>query len=286
MNAALSWDDLKLLEALAAAGSYHAVAHQSSVDATTIARRVERMERRLGTAVFERVDGRLQPTPIAQAALPSIVAMREAAESAAAALLHTQAELSGQVRVSSLGFIQSRWLAPALGLFHQAHPKVTLALMAEDRSISFERREADIAIRLGRPDDNVARIRKLGTLEFSLYMPVASQHAPESGNLPVVRYDASLDHLPEMQMLDTLLPDAPVILRSSRLDVLMSTALATGAALMLPEQIGDSEAGLERHPSLGQPVKREAYLMMHPDRIETPSVRAVADWIITLFAKN
>ncbi len=284
MIAALTWNDLELIGTLASAGSFHAAALQTGVDATTVARRLERLERHLGHCVFERVVGRLQPTPAVQAALPAIMTMREAAGEAAASLHRRKAELSGQVRVSTLGIIQNHWLAPAMGAFHALHPKVVLALVAEDRSVSFERREADIAIRLGRPKDDSARIRKLGIIRFRAYVPAVCPYRADGSALPVVRYDTSLDHLPEMQLLDKLLPDIAVFLRANRLDVLMAASKATGAVVMLPERIGDDAHELTRYPGFEEFAEREVYLMLHPDRINAPSVRAVADWIIKIFA--
>jgi DNA-binding transcriptional LysR family regulator len=55
---------------------------------------------------------------------------------------------------------------------------------------------------------------------------------------------------------------------------------------MLPERIGESGAGLVRHSAHDALAKREVYLMLHPDRIDAPSVRAVADWIVQSFSAH
>jgi DNA-binding transcriptional LysR family regulator len=63
MDAALDWADLQLLHAIADRGSLSAAAKALSVDHTTVARRLDRPERRLGAALFRRERRRLLPTP-------------------------------------------------------------------------------------------------------------------------------------------------------------------------------------------------------------------------------
>ncbi len=107
----------------------------------------------------------------------------------------------------------------------------------------------------------------------------ACQGGPSTYDLPVVRYGDELCETPEMQALRAARPQAKVAFRSNRLDVLIEAALALGTEIMLPEPIvrGDPRFALVAEP--GQAVAaRPLYLMIHPDRVATPSVAVVAAW--------
>jgi DNA-binding transcriptional LysR family regulator len=280
MNAVWRWSDLELILRLAETGSFSAAAHQMRVDATTVSRQLSRIEHRLGMKAFDRVDGRLLSTPVLEQALPKLFAMQEASDLARSTLQQSKSDMSARVRVSSLGLVFSYFLSPKLMDLHLAHPRLSVEFIPEDRNVSFERREADIAIRLGRPVEEDAKIRRLGHMDFGLYVPKYSNDTVRHHALPpIMRYDFDLDDLPEMQLLSRLRPKSQIAIRSSRLDILIPSALALGAEIVLPRYLGDKDPRFERAKEANETVEREIYLILHLERIKSASVRAVADWI-------
>lgn len=277
MNAE-SWCELELLERLIDGTTLSAAARAMGVDQTTVSRRLAAFERRIGTRLFDRIDGRLVPTPELAEVQGRLRIIAEEAATALAILRRSTAELRGQVRITSVGFVLARMLAPALGAWGAQHPGVALELIADDQSLSFARREADVAVRLGRNAEDSTRIKHIGTLRFALYGP-ADMAADEA--LPVVRYGAALDYLPEMQALKSARPGARIALRSNRLDILAEAALALRAHVMLPEVIGDSDARLARSASADVIAERPLYLLLHPERARLPSVAQAAAWVET-----
>lgn len=276
MNAGLNWDELELVNAVVAGGTLSAAARRLGVDQTTAARRLGRIEARLGAALFDRVERRLRPTPLLKTILPQLSAMAAVAEEAGNRLRRSQDEATGSVRVSSLGLVHRLILAPALGSLAAAYPDLQVDLTIEDRSVSFEEREADLAVRLGRgPDDN-ATIRRLGGLTFALYRP---ENGARSGM--VVAYGQDYAEMPEMIALAALRPGARTVARSNRLDVLAEAAAATGAEVMLPTLMGDADARFSEIAGTRGGACRDVYRLAHPERGKAPAVRAVARWIDT-----
>jgi DNA-binding transcriptional LysR family regulator len=242
---------------------------------TTAARRLAALERRLGVTLFDRVGGRLAPTPALAPVLDRLQAIDADATVAFAAMRRSEAEARGLVRVASVGFVLSHILAPELGAFARAHPGVALALYADDRLARFDRREADIAIRLGRSGDDSALMRKIGELRFRLCRAVGALGAADPP--PLVRYTDALGHLPEMRLLDRLRPGARAALTADRLDILIEAATALGAELMLPEvwARGDVRFVFADDSIAARPI----YRLVHTDRARAPSVAAAARWI-------
>ncbi|MGL4285229.1 MAG: LysR family transcriptional regulator [Phreatobacter sp.] len=274
----MTWDDLALLRCIADAGTLTQAGRSLGVDQTTAARRLARVEKQLGVTLFDRIEGRLVATPALAAAREHLAVMADAARQSEAALSQTKAELDGRVRVSSTGFVLAHVLAPDLGLLHAAHPRIVLDFSAETRNVSFERREADISIRMARPTAGEALARWLGLLRLRLYRArSADAECP-----PLLRYDEDLAHVPEMRVLDRLRPGARVALRSGHLDVLTEAAVALGAEVMLPEALGDADPRFVRVDDPQAVADRELFMMIHPDRRRSVSVSAVVAWIETV----
>lgn len=267
-----SWADLELLERILRAGTLSGAARALGRDQTTVARRLAALEARFGATLFDRIDGRLVPTPVLAPLRDRLRLIAEEAALSLADLRRARAELQGEVRVTSVGFVFEHILAPALAEFDQTC--IALDFLAENQSLSFARREADLALRLGPAAEDGARIRRLGTIRFCLFQPAGA--APGG---PVLRYGAGLAHLPEMRALDRCRPSARVALRSDQLHVLLQASLALGAELMLPEPIARADPRFTIAP---EPVaERPIYLLTHPDRARVPSVLRAAGWIET-----
>lgn len=279
-RAEIDWADFELIERIAELGTLSAAARALGVDQTTVSRRLQRAEDRLGGRLFDRIEGRLVRTPLLERTLPHLAAMAELAGVARAALAHSRAELDGRVRVTSVAFVLTRVLAPAFGLLQAAHPRLSVDLVGDDRAARFERRETDIAVRLARPTDDIALARRIGEIGLTLARigPAAAGAAA-----PLFCYDDALGHLPEMRALARHRPGAAVALRCNRLDVLIEAGLAAGGEMMVPDIMLDRDPRLATALRSGVHAVREVWLLVHPDRRRTPSVAAVVDWIDQAF---
>ncbi|MGL4241163.1 MAG: LysR substrate-binding domain-containing protein, partial [Beijerinckiaceae bacterium] len=157
---------------------------------------------------------------------------------------------------------------------------ISIAFIAEDRNASFERREADIAIRFAGPEDPVALMTRLGSVTFRRYRA----HSAAGDPAPIVRYADDLSHLPEMRLLDALRPGAQPVARTNRLDILKEAAASLAGEAMLPEQDGDRDGRFQRADPEATKAERPLFLLVHPDRRNAPSVSAVVDWIKSIHA--
>lgn len=271
-----SWGDLELLERLIEGKTLSAAARALGVNQTTASRRLAMVERRIGAKLFDRLDGRLIPTPELTQVQGQLRLIAEEATRALAVLKHSTAELRGQVRITSVGFVMAHVLAPSLSDWGARHPGIALELIAEDQSLSLARREADIALRFGRNAEESTLIKQIGVIGFALFAPVGID---ASEAVPVVRYGEALDHLPEMQALKIVRPGARTALRANRLDILIEAALALGAHVMLPVTIGDRDPRFSRLTLAGSSAKRPLYLLVHPERAQLPTVAHAAAWV-------
>jgi DNA-binding transcriptional LysR family regulator len=277
VDMAFDWNDIPLLLAVARHGSLAGAARELRVDATTVGRRLATAEAALGATLFVREGGRYRPTTAGEAALArASVLAGEVRE-----LLHEvqaeQGSLAGTVRLTSVEFVLGHWLAPYLPDLLDRYPRLDLELVSDNRNLSFTRREADLALRLGRPgQDSALVMRKAAEVGYAVYGVTGCQAGPvaEWPERRWLGYDQSLRHLPEMQWLEHLLAGRAPRVRMTNL----AAACKAGCGLaLLPCIVGDQE-GLERL-SDGPVLHRELWLLSHRELRHTGRVKAVSDWL-------
>lgn len=139
------WSDLEVFLAAVRTGSYTAAGRQLDVNRTTVGRRVDALERALGTPLFEQTPLGYAPTP----AGARLLAGAEAMEREVAAMLADIGGIglrSAPIRIAGSGGIACEFL-PELAAFRQAHPDVPIELLGElDPLDAVTQRRADLGI--------------------------------------------------------------------------------------------------------------------------------------------
>lgn len=282
---AFDWSDYQAFLAIARAGQLARAGHALGVDATTMGRRLRRLEARLGATLFEQTREGQELTEAGEALLARVEAMAQAAsgivEGGSGA-----AELSGTLRVSvPEGF--GGWFLPRhIAAFTAAHPRLTLDLVANSGLLSLSKREADVAVSLSRPRAGPVIARKLSDYTLRLYASPA--YLAEAGT-PARPVDLAQDHRligyipdllydPVLRYLDEIYPGLTASLRSSSINA-QHHLIAAGAGLgVLPCFIGDADPGLV--PVLpDKRIVRSFWLVTHKDTHNLARVRAGRDWL-------
>ncbi|MDA7415695.1 LysR family transcriptional regulator [Xenophilus arseniciresistens] len=166
----MDWNNLRYFLELARAGTLVAAARRLGVDHTTVARRIQALEKSLGTPLFAREAGGHRLTENGRRLQPQVEAMERAfhaLEQSAAPL--ADEDLAGLVRVGATEGFGTVVLAPALAGFGLQHPRLVIDLLALPRLVHLSRREADIVISLERPAHGPVLASKLCDYSLHLY---------------------------------------------------------------------------------------------------------------------
>lgn len=75
--------------------------------------------------------------------------------------------------------------------FRSRYPDIRLSLAAQTRQVSLSRREADVALRLVRPEEVGSFARKIGTMAFGLYARRGYVHQEMPDRWQFIAYDES-----------------------------------------------------------------------------------------------
>ena len=166
----LNWDDCRIFLALAREGTLSAAARQLGTGVATVSRKIERMERGLSLPLFLRTQGGYALTDQGEAVLPRA----EAVELAMLEMLKEASdhkEIRGRVRLASIESLVVPFIVPALAPLLSANPGLDVEIMFSTSTVNMHRHDADLALRMVRPERGHLRVRQLATMGFGLYGP-------------------------------------------------------------------------------------------------------------------
>ncbi len=275
----LQWDDVRHFLALARLGSLSAAARQLAVEHSTVARRVDALEKSLAVRLFDRLAKGWALTAEGEALLARAARMDDEAQAFARAALEV-ASLQGVVRVSAPPAFTSHFLTPRLAARAQDWPQIDLELVGESRQANLVRGEADIALRMARPEAPGLAGRQLAELGYGLYAS-AGHLARPSAHWCFLGDDALL-RSPQQAWLDQVADGRRVVLRGNDLTTLLHAARAGLGVAALPHFLAADDPVLRLAPAPACPVRRPLWLVLHPDVRRSPRVRLVADVLTAL----
>ena len=163
------WNDIQFTLAVAEAGSFSAAGLELGVHSTTVARRVQRLEKELGTKLFIRHAYGMELSPAGNALISKAAAMEEAAKVVRHELLGLDSRLTGDIRISVPEGIGRYWLTPALKEFQRLYPEIRLEVLIDMGASSVSDRNVDIAIMLNRPTDPKLVATRVGKTHYNLF---------------------------------------------------------------------------------------------------------------------
>src|SRR5207248_5194671 len=118
------WDDVRFFLAVAKTGSFSAAASQLSTKQTTVGRRIEALERRLGAKLFDRHRHGMEVTPAARGVLVQAESMLSNATSIERHLAGLDREMAGAVPSAPTEGIAAHRLVPRLNQPRRTHPYI------------------------------------------------------------------------------------------------------------------------------------------------------------------
>lgn len=282
--------ELTLLAAIGRLQSISAAARARGIAISTATRRLDGLEASLKLRLVDRrADGtRLTAEGQRLALLAEPLEAQIASIERAAAAMRSGGP--AMVRVTATETIIADRLAPALPFLWARHPDLGLTLQSQSAVVSLAGREADIAVRMVRPEGAALIIRALPVEQVALFAsPVwlagRDPAAIDASQGPILAYDDSFGRIPEMAWLAGLGLAPSVKLATGSTRALLLATLAGAGIGLLPRRAALA-AGLIELPTTTPAPLRTPWLAVHRDVHRLPAVRAVSRWIIATFAPD
>ncbi len=282
--------DLDDLIAIWRVGSLSAAAKRRGVAISTISRRIEALEVALKLRL---VDRQAKGTTLTRHGEE----IAKAAEPMAEQLVRVSRLADGlrseggtlPVRLSATEFVISDVLAPALPQLWAKGGDFPLHLQSQGDVVSLAARDADLAVRMSRPDGASLIIRKLPILHLGFfasddYIGERDAHQLDLAREKLLIYDDSYGRLPELDWLQSLGLHTSVAMRTGSTRGLMTAALSGAGIALLPKAMAQREEALIEVATASNPAPRTPWLIVHRDLRSQPSIRMVHQWVLETFA--
>ena len=286
------WNDYQAFIVVAQTGQIARAAKKLAVDATTVGRRIRRLESQIGYTLFEQTREGQSLTEAGEKLLTSIEVMATAAEAAQPASLRGSG-LSGTLRISVSEGFGSWFLTRHVPEFVERYPELQLEIVASSGFLSPSKREADIAVVLSRPKAGHVIAQKLASYKLRLYASktyISRHGTPErlsdlGGKHHLVGYIPDLLYAPELNYLDELVPGLSPDIRSSSIIAQHRLVLVGAGIGVLPCFIGDLDEALV--PILpANMISRNFWLVTHKDNRSLERIKAGKDWLMQIVRQD
>lgn len=279
-----NWDDLRFVAVLAESGTVAEAARRLNVNRTTVQRRITAFEDQLNYRLFSRDGWGLEPLP---EAAPILEAARQIGESLSAIERKTTGAtqlVSGDLSFTTTDSIFLSSIGEIIGRFHQLHPAIRLNISVTTSQLSFDQREAEVAVRpsLAPPEHLVGR--RICDLTFRAYASpdyIAAQGFRKPEDHAWIGMVDRFRGTPTEIWLAEHIPSAKVLMRADSY-VAIAEAARTGLGIaLLPAAFGDRHPDLRRMDDLlKQPIATGLWVLTHPDFRQSPRVRVLMDFLV------
>ena len=280
----MDWSDLHSFLAIARSGSLSGAARELGVGQSTMSRRLAALELRAGTRLLQKTPSGYALTTLGEMVLGNAERMESEAIAIERSVAGCNVALSGLLRITTVDTLAHRLLPPAVARLREQHPGISVEIIADGRSLSLSRREADIALRMTRFEGNEIVARKVGEAPNGLYVSRAYQeragppNADGTGHAVITTLEDQA-HLPESRWLVKRFPKAQVALRSNYREVQLGAARAGIGIVLASRYLAGAEPDLVELATNEPLPERDIWLGMHQDMRQTPRIRACVEAI-------
>lgn len=285
------WDDIKVFVAAAQTGSFGAAARQLRLTQPTVTRRIDDLELRLGTRLFDRGLRGVTLTRAGELVYDRALSMQRAAVDIARLALDSEQSDSGEVTIAAPEGIGGYLLGPELAEFMRENPGIRIGLDCGFYPENPVDAHVDLSLQLkdaaGFEDLSA---RPLATLHYALF---ASKEYLDTYGAPT-RLEGAVGHrfVYHSAQVSTRAPwstktsaflelSAPSLVLNSSTAMLHAIqrgagigAIPTAIVPMVPDLV------MLEIPPLASATM---WLCHHREAMNSPRVARVADWIASLF---
>jgi DNA-binding transcriptional LysR family regulator len=265
----LTASDLEVVLALSRGATLASAGERLGVDASTVFRSLQRLERNLGQRLFERTRSGYLPTELAAELAGHAEEMEVALESARSSIASAPSQVAGSVRITTTDALLHGLVAPALLALKETHPLLSFDLHIGNELASLTRRDADVAVRATkRPPPHLVG-RNVGTIRMALYA-AKRRGAPkwaevQAGDVDWIAVDDALPEHPSVGWRKRNFPKAlPRYRVSSIVSVLELTALGLGVGI-LPMFLAAKRGDVLPLTDPLADAETELWLLTHPE---------------------
>lgn len=280
----MDWDSYRYFLALYRRKSLKLAAKDLGVNQTTVGRRISSLEKELAVKLFEKRSDGFFPTLAGDRVLELAEPIENHFLQMERQVLGRDQRVHGSVRLAMPGALANHFVISRMNKFCEKYPDLEVQFLTGPEVLNLSRREADVAVRLVRPQQSDLVVRKIGVLELAFYC-----HKTKLKNWNLDEKNSQNNPVPLVQLFDRamsrfqrelMLPmedSFRTVLRSAAWSSVYAGVKAGIGVGVLPSFMGDYDSNLVR--CANKAISIPLWMVVHPEVIKSARVRVLMDFL-------
>jgi DNA-binding transcriptional LysR family regulator len=288
----LDWDKLRIFHTAAESGSFTHAAEKLNMSQSAVSRQISALEEDLGLKLFIRHARGLVLTEVGEQLFRTAHRMQAELQQVETQMSESQDIPTGQLIITTTVGIGSTWLSGRIHEFLRLYPDIQIEIRLNDAELDLAMREADVAIRLHRPNQSEMIQRKLFTVHNHFY--VSLEYLAEHGEPktvdeidghriisfgePVPQHLGDINYLERLGRTDS--SPRRAAMKVNAIYGMMQACRAGIGIAMLPDYVTESETNLKRVLAGIELPAYEAYFVYPPALKNSKRVGVFRDFLV------
>ena len=288
----LDWDKLRIFHTAAESGSFTHAAEKLGMSQSAVSRQISALEDDLGLKLFIRHARGLVLTEVGEQLFRTAHRMHWELQQVETQMSESQDVPTGPLIVTTTVGIGSTWLSSRLDEFLKLYPLIQLEIRLNDAELDLAMREADVAIRLHRPNQSEMIQRKLFTVHNHFYVSLdylaehgepktveeLDQHRIITFGEPVPQHLGDINYIERLGRSDSS-PRRSAMKVNAIMGMMQACRAGIGIA-MLPDYVTESETQVKRVLTGVELPAYEAYFVYPPALKNSKRVGVFRDFLV------
>jgi len=288
----LDWDKLRIFHTAAESGSFTHAAEKLGMSQSAVSRQISALEEDLSLKLFIRHARGLVLTEVGEQLFRTAHRMHWELQQVETQMSESQDVPTGPLLVTTTVGLGSTWLSSRIHEFLLLYPDIQIEIKLNDAELDLAMREADVAIRLHRPNQSEMIQRKLFTVHNHFY--ASKEYIVEHGeprsveeldNHRIITFGEPVpSYLGDINYLERLgRPDSSPRRSSMKVNAIygeMQAAVAGIGIAMLPDYVTEGQDKLHRVLTDIELPAYEAFFVYPPALKNSKRVGVFRDFIV------
>lgn len=280
------WDDYRFFLSIAEHGTLKSAASALKVNLSTVLRRINMLEEKMGARLFDRSHDGFTLTPAGSIMKEHVEIMQHSAIDLMRKVKDIDRQSGGVIKLATTDSLFQSWLGPLIKAFRKKNPDIYFEFLVSPRNINLVKHESDIAISVGniRPDYMIGR--KLMDVHYRFY-GLASAYSNITDvmddallkTLPIMHMNADFSHQPFYKWQKVHIPDSTANDSTDHFTA-MQQMIKLGLGIgLLPDYLGDHDPELVALFTLPDETNKELWILTHSDLRHVSRIRKFMEFV-------
>jgi DNA-binding transcriptional LysR family regulator len=281
-----NWDDYRYFASLVETGAVRATADHLGVNASTVTRRLDGLEARLGVKLFVRSHSGLAITAEGEELMAALAPLAVRLGELETRISGSGEEPAGIVRLT-MPDVFAITLMPEFAEYVRRHPRIRLEFLPDYRPLNLARGEADMAIRVTEHPPEALIGRRLCRYRLAVYgsKEYLARVDPETRPEECVWIESGLETVRAPAFKSRHYPAVPFGPRCNNVLLQHAAVAARMGITLLPCAIGDADPALRRVGAHGPMDAQDIWLLFHPDLRGVARIQSVSTFVQEAFER-